>query len=58
MFDVVNNGGEDYWGNKYDRYIQICAPSLMPIVIEVVSSVAELGNDTSRGAGAFGSTGK
>ena len=58
MFDVVNNGGEDYWGNKYDRYIQICAPSLMPIVVEVVSSLAELGNDTSRGAGAFGSTGK
>jgi dUTP pyrophosphatase len=58
MFDVVHNGGEDYWGNKYDRYIQICAPSLMPVVVEVVNSVAELGDDTSRGDGAFGSTGK
>lgn len=58
MFDVVNNGGEDYWGNKYDRYIQICAPSLMPIVIEIVNSVEELGEDTTRGSGGFGSTGK
>ena len=58
MFDVVNNGGEDYWGNKYDRYIQICAPPLIPIVVEVVNSVEELGDNTSRGAGGFGSTGK
>ena len=58
MFDVINNNGEDFWGARYDRYMQICAPSLMPIVIYIVNSIDDLGVKTSRDTGGFGSTGK
>jgi dUTPase len=65
MFDVVNiphialnNTPSDYCGAKYDRYLQICAPSLVPIVVEMVDSKEELGSETARGAGGFGSTGR
>ena len=58
MFDVINNNGEDFWGTRYDRYMQICAPSLMPIVVYIVNSIDELGVKTSRDTGGFGSTGK
>ena len=58
MFDVINNNGEDFWGARYDRYMQICAPSLMPIVVYIVNSIDELGVKTSRDTGGFGSTGK
>lgn len=63
MFDVVNipNDEErcaDYFGQKYDRYLQICAPGLVPILIEVVNSIEELGEETERGSGGFGSTGR
>jgi len=40
-----------------ERYAQICAPSLIPIVVEVVDSVDDLSKPTSRGMGGFGSTG-
>ena len=43
--------------NKFDRYLQICAPNLIPIVVEIVNSREELGEDTDRGNGGFGSTG-
>ena len=65
MFDVVNipqDGDDDreadYFGNKFDRYLQICAPGLVPIVVEIVNSSNELGEETERGAGGFGSTGR
>lgn len=65
MFDVVNiqkNRSDDveadYFGNKYDRYLQICAPGLVPIVVQIVNSIEELGEETSRGSGGFGSTGR
>ena len=57
MFDVVNSP-YDYFGAKYDRYLQICAPGLVPIVVEVVDSKEELGGETGRGIGGFGSTGR
>ena len=41
-----------------DRYLQICAPGLVPILVELVNSVNELGEETERGAGGFGSTGR
>lgn len=44
--------------NKFDRYLQICAPSLIPIVVIMVETKEELGEKTSRGEGGFGSTGK
>lgn len=71
MFDVVNVDDEnqdlsqdqyqqdaDYFGKKYDRYLQICAPGLIPILVEIVHSKEELGELTERGDGGFGSTGR
>lgn len=65
MFDVVNvppneniNRTEDYCGQQFDRYAQICAPGLVPIVVEIVNTKEELGEETIRGAGGFGSTGR
>ena len=43
---------------KYDRYMQLCAPNLMPIFVQVVDTLEELGEPTERGDGGFGSTGK
>lgn len=63
MFDVVNIEpdkkitGADYFGKKYDRYLQICAPGLIPIIVEIVGAKEELGEDTARGTGGFGSSG-
>jgi dUTP pyrophosphatase len=42
---------------KQDKLVQICAPGLVPIIVELVDSLAELG-ETSRGEGGFGSTGR
>jgi dUTP pyrophosphatase len=67
MFDVVNippnptqppNRASDYSGIKYDRYLQICAPGLVPIMVEIVDLLSDLGDETERGAGGFGSTGR
>jgi dUTPase len=67
MFDVVNitenekrNSDRecDYYGEKFDRYAQLCAPGLMPILVEVVNKKDELGMETERGSGGFGSTGR
>lgn len=56
MFDVVYE--KETTVNKFDRHLQICAPGLIPIVVELVNSREELGELTSRGDGGFGSTGK
>jgi len=61
MFDVVNipaDRASEYSGMKYDRYLQICAPGLVPIMVEIVDSLGDLGSETERGAGGFGSTGR
>jgi dUTPase len=42
-FDLTTNISEDYIVNKYDRLIQICAPSLVPIIVEIVDSIDDLG---------------
>ena len=55
MFDSLE---EHYIGKKFDRYIQICAPSLVPIVVEIVDTIKDLGEETERGVGGFGSTGR
>lgn len=44
--------------NKFDRHLQICAPGLIPIMVEMVATKEELGETTTRGEGGFGSTGK
>lgn len=66
MFDVVNiceteeniDRDADYFIEKYDRLVQICAPGLVPIFAEIVNTLEELGERTERGSGGFGSTGK
>lgn len=59
MFDLVNlTGNQEYLVDKYDRLLQICAPGLVPIVVEVVNIFEELGSQTERGACGFGSTGR
>jgi dUTPase len=42
---------------EFDRYVQICAPGLVPIIVQMVDSKEELGVQTERGDGGFGSTG-
>jgi dUTPase len=42
--------------NPYDRLLQICAPGLEPIYVELVNSEEELGEATERGSGGVGST--
>ena len=67
MFDVVNlevdeNGEDDrdadYFGKKFDRYLQICAPGLIPILVELVENKEDLSEATERGENGFGSTGR
>jgi dUTP pyrophosphatase len=69
MFDVDNmpfttsraytneNTDADFIGHKYDRYLQICAPALNPIIVEIVDSMDELGEETERGNDGLGSSG-
>jgi len=55
MFDAIYSNNAIIY--KFDRHLQICAPGLIPIFAELVFSVEELGQETARGAGGFGSTG-
>lgn len=64
MFDCIwsdsnmsASQNSDHSAAKFTRLLQICAPSLMPIFVEIVDSVEALGPSTSRGAGGIGSTG-
>ena len=64
MFDVVNIDKDekreyndaDYYIKKYDKLVQICAPNLCPIFVEIVDTLEALGEETERGEGGFGST--
>jgi dUTP pyrophosphatase len=54
-FDVANYSENNTQTiQQYSSIIQICAPSLVPIIVEIVG---ELDEDTERGEGGFGSTG-
>jgi dUTP pyrophosphatase len=55
MFDCDSHG---FQVEKFDRIAQICAPSLMPIYVELVNTMEDLGEETIRGGGGFGSTGR
>jgi dUTP pyrophosphatase len=54
MFDLPAGNTEHI--KKFDKYLQICAPGLVPIFIELVSCKEDLGEQTERGEGGFGST--
>ena len=64
MFDykersVLTGGDLDqgwYLVERGDRLVQICAPGLVPIFVEMVGSVEELSGVTRRGEGGFGSS--
>ena len=57
MFDILYNVDEVVRVDKYDRHLQICSPELIPIYVELVNTKEELGENTIRGNGGFGSTG-
>ena len=52
-----NTSGSQYLVLKYDKLVQISAPGLVPIIVELVDTPEQLG-ETSRGEGGFGSTGR
>lgn len=56
LIGMFDSSSEFYETAAYDRLIQICAPNLMPIFVNVVDNLADLGPNTSRGEGGFGST--
>ena len=64
VFDILPNGMVILMGNlvyeekDYDRYVQVCAPSLKRFYVEIVENEELLGMDTERGSGGFGSTGR
>ena len=53
---LMNNSDEDFDVQKGDRIAQMIYERIYKPVLQVVSSMAEL-EETSRGAGGFGSTG-
>jgi dUTP pyrophosphatase len=55
MFDLIYH--KELTINKFERHLQICAPGLIPIIVELVETNEELGNETLRGEGGIGSTG-
>lgn len=48
---------QPYCVEKHSRLLQICHPTLCPILVTIVETESEL-SDSSRGDGGFGSTGK
>jgi dUTP pyrophosphatase len=64
MFDCLVNPNDsddrefDWYMEKYSRLLQICAPGLVPIYVNIVDKIEDLGEKTARGEGGFGSTGK
>ena len=52
-FDCFSDGAAEYKVKEGQRLLQICAPNLNPFFVKVVDHL----DDTSRGAGGFGSTG-
>ena len=56
MFDVIYSS-TPIQVNKHERFLQIVSPDVLPIVVELVDKKTDLGLNTSRGSGGFGSTG-
>lgn len=44
--------------DQYSRLLQLCAPNLNPIIVEIVETLEDLSEKTDRNIGGFGSTGK
>ena len=63
MFDCFSAGKGslceteyDYIVKPFEKLVQICAPDLRPIFVELVETEEELSSATLRGEGGFGST--
>jgi len=63
MFDCFSAGKQslceteyDYVVKPFEKLVQICAPDLRPIFVELVETEEELSSATLRGEGGFGST--
>jgi hypothetical protein len=46
MFDVIYTDGITI--EKFDRNLQICVPGLIPIIVELVTSMDNLGENIKR----------
>lgn len=63
-FDNINNSDFEPDSNKFvlkygERYVQLCPPNLeYPMKIIIVDNLTDLGKETIRGIGGFGSTGQ
>ena len=55
VFDILENNQSLC---QHDRLLQICAPGLVPIYVEIVDMFEDLGEKTERGSGGFGSSGR
>ena len=53
MFDCFEN---EYLVEPYTRLVQVCAPDLVPIYVNLVENIEQMAT-TARGTGGFGSTG-
>lgn len=59
MFDSINRDTNYNLSlDKFTRLLQICGPNLCPILVIRVDRIEDLGVQTVRGSGGFGSTGK
>lgn len=56
-FDCISHN-DTYIVLMHDRLVQLCAPTLCPIVLDILDSENQLGEATLRGEGGFGSTGR
>lgn len=58
VFDHVKPNESEFVVEKYQRLMQICSPNMTyPLIVQIVSTEAELSGPTARGSGGFGSTG-
>ena len=58
MKTEMDQSWENYKINKNERFIQICAPSFEPFVVELVDNPYDLSEETERGDKGFGSSGR
>jgi dUTP pyrophosphatase len=57
-FDCAIGNDDIFNVKQYDKLLQIIAPGMVPIYVTIVNSTDELGDNTERGSGGFGSTGR
>jgi hypothetical protein len=57
VFDVLPNQPQTQI-EKFDRLLQICGPGLEPIFVVILDRLSDLGEETLRGTGGIGSSGR